>query len=233
MNKGIEFEQKCISKLTELGFDNISSTPTSTDYGVDIIAYHNNLKYIFQCKDWKKKPGEVAVREILAAKQLFKADRCAVISNTGFTEQAYRLAKPNFILLITGNDFFNAVSLSDLFNENMASTSNHILVNHDYNIISEFEQLKNQLGHTPTLDELGKTLRYKIRNQYKNYTTFLKSIGERFKNSKPTELQIKSEYIRIRKLVKKTPTSEDIKKNTILPYNFSCISIKQITKRMW
>lgn len=218
MNKGIEFEQECIRKLTQLGFINISSTPTSVDYGVDIVAYHNNLKYIFQCKNWKKKPGEVVVREVLAAKQLYSADRCAVISKTGFTKQAFKLAKPNFILLINGDEFFEASSLSDLI-KSFSSAPNLPLINHNYNIINEYESLKAQIGYTPTLDELGKTLRYKIRKHYKNYSTFLKAVGDRLKKCKPTEMQIKEEYVRIRRLLKKTPTAEEIRTNTTLPYN--------------
>lgn len=219
MNKGVLFEQQCIEKLVQIGFERVSPTPESTDYGVDIIAYHHNLKYIFQCKDWKKRPGESAVREILAAKQLFEANRCVVISKTGFTEPAYKLAKPNFIILIKGDDLFNAVNIFDLFEKSFEPIQEVVPINHNYSIIYEFEKLKIQLGDTPSLDELGKSLRYQIKKQYKNYSTFLKSIGERSKNSKPTKIQIMSEYKRIRDLLGKTPTAQDIRNNTNMPYN--------------
>lgn len=219
MNRGIKFEQQCIEKLLKLGFKNVESTPETTDFGVDIIAYHNNIKYIFQCKDWKKKPGEVAVREILAAKSLFEANRCGVISKSGFTSAAYRLAKPNFILLITWDNLIEAAKVSDLLIENLETNAFSVPINYNYDIISEFEKLKEQIGHTPTLNDLGKTLRYRIRKEYKSYSVFLKSIGERFKRSKLTDMQVKSEYLRIRNFLGKTPTAEDIKKNTAFPYN--------------
>lgn len=218
MNEGILFEQRCIEKLNKLGFDNVQSTPI-TDYGADIIAFRDGVKYIFQCKYCKQKQGVSAVQEILTAKHFYQAHRCAVISHSGYTRQAYNLAKPNFILLITGTEFFNAKDFEALFARGVELLGTAKLVIHDYDIISEFNEIKNSLGRTPTLPELDKSLRYRINKQYKNYSTFLNSIGERLKNSRPSDDQLKTEYIRIRELLGRTPRSVDIKENTHLPYN--------------
>ena len=218
MNEGILFEQRCVEKLNKLGFTNVKSTPI-TDYGADIIAYSDGIKYIFQCKYCKQKQGVSAVQEVLTAKHFYQAHRCAVISHSGYTRQAYNLAKPNFILLITETELFRAQSIDLLF----AGGIEHLKVTkpviHDYDIITEFNEIKNSLGRTPSLPELDKSLRYRINKQYKNYSTFLNSIGERFKNSRPTDEQLKTEYIRIRELLGRTPRSVDIKENTHLPYN--------------
>lgn len=218
MNEGIIFEKKCIVKLQQLGFTDVQDTPI-TDYGADIIAFYNGVKYIFQCKYCKQKQGVSAVQEILTAKQFYQADKCAVISHTGYTNQAYRLAKPNFILLISEDELFCADSINSLLVGGICQMQSVTPITHDYNIIQEFEKTKQALGHTPTLPELDKTLRYRINKQYKNYKSFLTSIGEKFKNSKPTNEQLKAEYIRIRELLGKVPSAKEIKSHTNLPYN--------------
>lgn len=72
--KGIKFETKCINKLRELGFQHISKTPISGDYGADIVAYLQQTKYIFQCKDVRKRQGVRAIQEIIGAKTVYKAN---------------------------------------------------------------------------------------------------------------------------------------------------------------
>lgn len=218
MNEGIIFEQHCIAKLKLLGFDNVQSTPI-TDYGADIIAYNDGVKYIFQCKYCKQKQGVSAVQEILTAKHFYQAHRCAVISHSGYTRQAYNLAKPNFILLITETELFNARDFDSLFTSGIESLNTAQPIIHDYDIIAEFNAAKHLLGRIPTLPELDKSLRYRINKQYKNYSTFLNSIGERVKNSRPTDEQLKAEYIRIRTLLKRTPRAIDIKEHSSMPYN--------------
>lgn len=218
MNEGILFEQRCVEKLNKLGFDNVQSTPI-TDYGADIIAFSNGIKYIFQCKYCKQKQGVSAVQEILTAKHFYQADKCVVISHSGYTKRAYNLAKPNFILLITEPELFKAISIESLFTNSIEYLGSVRPIIHDYDIITEFNIAKDSLGRTPSLPELDKSLRYKIRKQYKKYSVFLNSIGERLKNSRPTEEQLKKEYIRIRTILGRTPRAIDIKKNSSMPYN--------------
>lgn len=218
MNEGIVFERRCIEKLQQLGFVNVQATPI-TDYGADIIAYNDGIKCIFQCKYCKQKQGVSAVQEILTAKHFYQAHKCAVISRSGYTRQAYNLAKPNFILLITETELFSARSIDSLFADGIELLNAAKPIVYDYDIITEFNAIKHSLGRTPTWPELDKSLRYRINKQYKNYSTFLISIGERFKNSRSTDKQLKTEYIRIRELLGRVPRAVDIKDNTHLPYN--------------
>lgn len=216
MNIGIEFEQRCIDKLREIGFENVSGTPI-TDYGADIIAYRQNIKYIFQCKYVKTKQGVDAVQEIMTARNFYSADKCAVISHSGFTRQAYNLAKPNLVSLIDEETLFSASNI-DALAEDIFSVVNYV-TDHDYDIIQAFESTKKKYGRTPTLPELDKTLRYKINKTYGNYSKFLSAIGDKFKRSKPTSEQLKAEYLRIRELLGKVPTANEIKNHTDMPYN--------------
>ena len=143
MNEGILFEQKCIKKLRILGFNNVQATPI-TDYGADIIAYSDGIKYIFQCKYCKQKQGVSAVQEILTAKHFYQAQRCAVISHSGYTKQAYNLAKPNFILLITETELFSTQSIDSLFTGGIAHLNTAKPVIHDYDIIKEFNEINEE-----------------------------------------------------------------------------------------
>lgn len=142
MNIGIEFEQRCIAKLREIGFENVSGTSIN-DYGADIIAYRKNIKYIFQCKYVKAKQGVKAIQEIMTARLFYSADKCAVISHSGFTRQEYNLAKPNLVSLIDEATLFSATNIATLADD-MLSMANYV-TDYDYDIIQEFEKTKKNM----------------------------------------------------------------------------------------
>lgn len=214
VNKGLAFEKKCLEKLQELGFNALLTK--HTDYGADIVASDGNIKYVFQCKYVKSKQGVSSVQEVLTAKHFYNANICGVISESGFTIQAYQLAKPNFIYLLTSNEFFNLQDKNKLVSVSIDKLSQ---VSFNYDIIKAYENLKEQIKQTPTWAQLDKTLRYQIKKEYGNYSVFLKKIGHSKASSKPTNDQLKLEYKRIRSIVGKTLTANDIKKHTAFPYN--------------
>jgi len=214
VNKGLAFERKCLDKLQELGFD--ASLTKHTDYGADIVATDGGIKYVFQCKFVKSKQGVGSVQEVLTARHFYNANICGVISESGFTPQAYQLAKPNYIYLLTSSEFFSLLDKTKLVSESIDKLSQ---VSFNYDIIKSYEKLKQQINKTPTWEELDKTLRYKIKKEYGNYSLFLNKIGQRKAKSKLTADQLKSEYQRIRSIVGRTLTANDIKKHTTLPYN--------------
>jgi hypothetical protein len=215
VKKGLDFEKKCVDKLKELDFENVSLTKY-TDYGADIVATGGHIKYIFQCKNVKNKQGVKAVQEILTAKHFYSAQRCGVISESEFTPQAYKLAHPNYCYLITSKNFFNLQNKNSLVSDSIDKLSQ---VGYDYDIIKSYESLKQTLGKIPTWRELDKSLRYHIKKKYGNYSLFITKIGERFSKSRPTEEQLKNEYKRIRTIVGKIPSGENIRQHSVLPYN--------------
>lgn len=215
VNIGIEFEKKCKDKLISLKFENVEMTK-HTDYGADLVAYEDKIKYIFQCKLVKQTQGIKAVQEILGAKSFYKAHKTVVISQSGFTRQAQELAQANLCYLISGNDFFLLESKKEFTN---IIIDKHLHHNINYNIVKNFENLREKLGKIPTWRELDKTLRYKIKKEYGNYTNFTKSLSIPFSRTKPTEEQLKNEYLRIKESLGKVPTGKDIKKLSILPFN--------------
>lgn len=97
---GVEYEEYVSERLAASGFSNIQSTPTSGDYGADIICEKDGLKYCVQCKKYSNSVGVAAVQEICAAKAHYKCDYAVVITNNAFTAQAKQLAGDNSVILV-------------------------------------------------------------------------------------------------------------------------------------
>ena len=103
--KGTEFEDQCFNDLERLGFKDLRLTKRGNDQGADIIGKYGGTTYVFQCKKHKKKQGNKSVQESIAAKTYYKASRCGVISESGFTKSAIQLARPNYCLLFISLNF--------------------------------------------------------------------------------------------------------------------------------
>ena len=107
--KGIRFENSCMEILKENGWK-VKETPNSGDQGVDLIASIDNLRICIQCKNHKKAVGNYAVQEVSAGKSYWKGTHAVLVSKSGFTKSAQKLARANQVRLI--NDF----ELKDLEN---------------------------------------------------------------------------------------------------------------------
>ena len=100
--KGIVFENYCMEILKQNGWK-IKETPNTGDQGVDLIASIDNLRICIQCKNHKKVIGNKAVQEISAGKSYWKGTHAVLVSKSGFTKSAQKLAKANKVMLI--NDY--------------------------------------------------------------------------------------------------------------------------------
>ena len=107
--KGIIFENNCMEILKNNGW-NVKETPNTGDQGVDLIASIDNLRICIQCKNHKKPVGNNAVQEISAGKLYWKGTHAVLVSKSGYTKSAQKLAKANKVKLL--NDF----ELKDLEN---------------------------------------------------------------------------------------------------------------------
>ncbi|MBQ7004362.1 MAG: restriction endonuclease [Oscillospiraceae bacterium] len=215
--KGLDFEKQCFSKLTDLGFTDLSLTK-STDNGADIIGTFNGTKYVFQCKNHYKPQGNRCVQEVIAAQKLYKGNRCVVISNSSFTAAAIALAKANNCILLQAVELFE---LSEFPPPNYSKRliDNTIVYDLDYQLIEKYESIKKIVGRPPKWNELNKNIRYMIKKKYKNYGNFLSSIGDDKYTTKHTDEELQKEYIRIRTLLNKVPTGTEIRENSAFPYN--------------
>lgn len=93
-NDGTEFEKRSADRLSELGWE-CSHTPTSGDFGADLICKCGNETLVVQCKDYSEANsiGVAAVQETITAKLHFKADVALLLFQGRVTQQGQKLAK--------------------------------------------------------------------------------------------------------------------------------------------
>ena len=107
--KGLIFENHCMGILKKNGWK-VKETPNTGDQGVDLIASIDNLRICIQCKNHKKAVGNNAVQEISAGKLYWNGTHAVLVSKSGFTKSAQKLARANKVKLI------NEFELKDLEN---------------------------------------------------------------------------------------------------------------------
>lgn len=81
----------------------VFETPTTNDFGADLVLYRNGKVAVIQCKYHSAPIGIHAVQEVVGAIKHYQADAGIVISNQPFTRQAVALALSNHVLLMTGS----------------------------------------------------------------------------------------------------------------------------------
>ena len=89
--EGTEFEEWAKAWYEQMGYE-VDTTPSSNDYGADLLAYNDKESIAVQCKRYAGKVGVSAVQQILGATAYYKTDRGEVITNSFFTAQARTLA---------------------------------------------------------------------------------------------------------------------------------------------
>jgi restriction system protein len=107
---GLEFEQFCCHIFSLCGFRDVSGTPGSRDFGVDLIGSRDGMKYAIQCKRYSGKVGVKAVQEIAAGRSFYNCDAAAVVTNRYFTKAAVELAAATGVELIDRDQLAEMVS---------------------------------------------------------------------------------------------------------------------------
>jgi len=108
--KGIAFENLCMKILISKGW-RVEETPKSGDQGIDLIASIEKYRLCIQCKDHKKPIGNKAVQEVSAGKKYWHGTHAILVSHSGYTKSAYKLAAANNVLLISTLELNNIDSL--------------------------------------------------------------------------------------------------------------------------
>lgn len=97
---GHEYEQAVGEYLLRHGYDSVSVTKGSGDFGVDIVAQNNEGKVAVQCKYYSGKVGLEAVQQVVAGMAVYDCDSAMVVTNSTFTPAAKQLAQINGVELI-------------------------------------------------------------------------------------------------------------------------------------
>ncbi len=100
---GEEFEQLCVKILHSMGYSDISTTKTTGDQGVDILAHKNGVLYAVQCKRYSSSVGNDAIQQVYAGAAYYGASKKIVMSNSYFTKSAVQLAEKIGVDLIDGD----------------------------------------------------------------------------------------------------------------------------------
>lgn len=96
---GIEFETYIVGVLKNSGYTNIKLTE-KYDYGVDIIAVKDGIRWGVQVKRYSGLVKADAVRQVVTGLRIYDCDRAMVITNSVFSRVAVRLANSNGCVLI-------------------------------------------------------------------------------------------------------------------------------------
>ncbi len=97
--EGHEFEYYCAELLKKRGFEEVSVTKGSGDYGVDVLAEKDGVTYAIQCKAYTAPVGVKAVQQAYAGREFYDRMVGAVLTNQYFTKPAVEAAKKLKILL--------------------------------------------------------------------------------------------------------------------------------------
>ena len=110
---GHDFEMFVANLFSSLGYCNVKVTPSSHDFGADVIAEKDDVKFAIQCKRYSSPVGVSAVQEVMASKSLHDCHVACVLTNSTFTPSAEELARKNLVILWDGNklkDFLSKVN---------------------------------------------------------------------------------------------------------------------------
>ena len=102
-----EYEHFCANQFLKSGWDDAEATTGSSDQGVDVIAKRGGDILVGQCKKYQKPVGNSAVQEVVAGMGYYGANIGVVISNSGYTNSARKLAEANNIKLIHHSEIKN------------------------------------------------------------------------------------------------------------------------------
>lgn len=106
--KGTAFEEFLEAVFGELGYS-VDLTPSSGDYGADLILKQSDRKIVVQAKQYAKPVGFNAVKEIHFARTYYSATDAWVIATHGFTQQAIDAAVASDVRLIDGTELLSLV----------------------------------------------------------------------------------------------------------------------------
>lgn len=96
---GLEFEHYVAKLLGPQGYEAIRLTE-EYDYGVDIIAFKDDITWGIQVKRYSGLVKASAVRQVVTALRKYHCDRAMIITNSYFSHVAKELSRSNDCILI-------------------------------------------------------------------------------------------------------------------------------------
>jgi len=95
----LEYEEFCAEQLRAAGWD-ARTTGRSRDFGADVIAKHGNRVLVLECKLHSAPIGSPVVQKTVGARTHYRANLAAVVSNSGFTDDARKAGRTTDVHLL-------------------------------------------------------------------------------------------------------------------------------------
>lgn len=217
---GFQFEKFIGEFLTDIGFINIEITKKSGDFGVDVIAFLKDEKWVIQAKRWNKPVNLKAVQEVFTGKTFYCANHCMVISNQNFTNATIQLAKKCECKLVNRQDLMHWLnekfkSSEEFLNLIEQKEIKKFKISTD-KLIGEYLSIKEKLGRAPTLEEIDNLSQFSssaYRKRWGSWTDFLKSIGETpIQQRNISKKELTDNFIGVKNKLNKIPTTNEMEK---------------------
>lgn len=98
---GLEFQEYVADMLKRQGYPDVMLAERY-DYGVDIIATKDGVRWGVQAKRYSGLVGADAVRQVVAGLCMYDCERAMVVTNSTFSRVACKLAASNNCMLVDG-----------------------------------------------------------------------------------------------------------------------------------
>ena len=193
VTSGVEFENFMKDLFYQAGI-NVLDTPTTNDYGADLILEYRGHRISAQCKFYSQPVGLKAIQEVIASLNVYYCDCGMAITNHSFTQQAVNLAAANNVLLIDGEQIYGF--MSDL--SSVQRMLNYFI---DYELNTE-NSSSNARNQDWVINDL--VIRYGVNSQ-KLYKDFLAQglpyykVGReyRFNQSEVMKWEVKTRFLNV------------------------------------
>ncbi len=96
---GVEFEAYLQGLFTAMGYQ-VEGTPSTGDFGGDLILTKDGERTVVQAKRWQGTVGTDAVQEVLSGQAYYQCDHAWVVTNSSYSRKAKELAMSTRVLLV-------------------------------------------------------------------------------------------------------------------------------------
>lgn len=100
---GTEFEQYLAGLLQQLGYT-VELTPTTGDYGADLLLFNNGQRIAVQAKCYTGSVGIAAVQEALSGMAYYQCQSAWVVTTGNYTANAIELAKKSNVRMVDSTE---------------------------------------------------------------------------------------------------------------------------------
>lgn len=137
---GHQFEYACADILKANGYKHVKVTRGSGDFGVDIIAEKDKVKYAIQCKRYNHKLDNTPIQEVVGGLTYYQCDKGAVMTNQYFTEPAKQLAQVNDVELLDRDTLSHMVNRTEKSFDDKLDLFRSYLTNSSTMLVAHFEK---------------------------------------------------------------------------------------------